>query len=266
VKDFLICKPTRWFFERALGMLAMFLFLGGWFYRDANTGYRQQNLIFAYHATFVEAGKTYKEQKHQGISAAQWKGFAENQSVSFGDDSSLVPTEAQAPTPWPAELCEASLLEEGHLKAWEAFTGRMKWNRKPPEKWHDAGSIREQWIVGHILMALAAITLFLLLRTLRRTMVLDGDTIITQDGRKVPIADLTQLDLRKWYTKGLAFAEYQQKSGKKGRIRIDGMTYGGFQKEKGEPAEQWMTLVRKQFHGELIEYASEETEEQPTEP
>jgi hypothetical protein len=138
----------------------------------------------------------------------------------------------------------------------------MKWNRKPPEKWHDAGSIREQWIVGHVLMALAAATVFVLIRTLRRTMVLDGDTIITQDGRRVAIAALTQLDLRKWFTKGLAFAEYQLESGKKGRIRIDGMTYGGFQKEKGEPAEQWMTQLRAQFRGEIIEYAQEETEEE----
>jgi hypothetical protein len=263
VKEKIICKPTRWFLERALGMLAMFLFLGGWFYHDAQTGYRQQNLMFVYHSTFVQAGKAYTERKQQGITPEEWQEFAKTQTIAFGDDLSLVPAEAQEKTPWPAELSQTDLLAEGHLKAWETFTERMKWNRKPPEKWHDAGSIREQWIVGHVLIALAVVTLFILVRTLRRTMILDGDTVITQDGRKVPIAALTQLDLRKWYTKGLAFAFYELETGKKGRIRIDGMTYGGFQKDKGEPAEYWMTQLRAQFRGEIIEYASEEAEEEP---
>ncbi len=123
---------------------------------------------------------------------------------------------------------------------------------------------RSASIVGHVLIGRAVVTIFILIRTLRRTMILDGDTIITQDGRKVPVASLTQLDLRKWYTKGLAFAFYQLESGKKGRIRIDGMTYGGFQKDKGEPAEHWMTQLRAQFRGEIIEYATEEAEEEPT--
>ena len=41
----------------------------------------------------------------------------------------------------------------------------------------------------------------------------------------------------------------------KGRIRIDGLTYGGFKKENDEPAERLMRLIRSRFSGEIIEYA-----------
>jgi hypothetical protein len=62
------------------------------------------------------------------------------------------------------------------------------------------------------------------------------------------------LDLRKWETKGLAFIDYDGPSGK-GRLRIDGLTYGGFKKEQGEPAERLMRHIRARFSGEVLEYA-----------
>ena len=88
-------------------------------------------------------------------------------------------------------------------------------------------------------------------------MSIDDQCIVTQEGRRVLLSELIRLDLRKWVTKGLAFAYYQTSDGKEGVIRIDGLTYGGFLKEQGEPAEQLMQLLRERFTGELIEYASE---------
>jgi hypothetical protein len=73
-------------------------------------------------------------------------------------------------------------------------------------------------------------------------------------GAPIPYADLKTLDLRKWETKGLAFIDYDGSSGK-GRIRIDGLTYGGFKKDQGEPAERLMKLIRSRFSGEILEYA-----------
>ncbi len=76
----------------------------------------------------------------------------------------------------------------------------------------------------------------------------------TQQGKRVPFTDFKTLDLRKWDTKGLAFIDYDGASGK-GRIRIDGLTYGGFKKENDEPAERLMQRIRSRFSGEIIEYA-----------
>jgi len=245
-------------------MLAMFLFLGGWFFKDASTGYRKENEAFFLSQAFAKAEKMLQLQQQEGlVTDAAWRDFASKQTVDFGDDPSLIPASVSRPMPWPQELHDSALLAKGQVAAWEAFTGRMQWDRKPPEKLHEASSIREQWYFAYGLSALALYTLFILLRTMRRRMSIEGAIITTQDGRKVPLAELTRLDLRKWGTKGLAFAYYPQGSGKEGRIRIDGLTYGGFQKDQGEPAEALMRELRARFTGEVIEYASEETAAEP---
>jgi hypothetical protein len=260
----IVCKPTAWFYQRALGMLAMFLFLGGWFFQDASTGYRKENQVFFLNRAFITAAAAFQQQQQEGmLTDAAWRDYAAKQTVDFGEDLSLIPASVTLPMPWPQELHDSALLAKGQVEAWEAFTGRMQWDRKPPEKLHEASSIREQWYFAYGLSALALYTSFILLRTMRRRMCIDEGIITTQDGRNVPVADLTRLDLRKWGTKGLAFAYYPQNGGKEGRIRIDGLTYGGFQKDQGEPAEALMRELRAHFTGEVIEYASEETTAEP---
>lgn len=58
-------------------------------------------------------------------------------------------------------------------------------------------------------------------------------------------------------TKGLAFAYARTPSGGERKLRIDGLTYGGFKPEQGEPAEQLMRALRENFTGEVIEYVTE---------
>lgn len=107
------------------------------------------------------------------------------------------------------------------------------------------------------------VALFVLLRTLRRSISVDGESVTDQTGKRVLFSDLKTLDLRKWETKGLAFIDYDGVSGK-GRIRIDGLTYGGFKKENDEPAERLMRQVRQRFSGEIIEYSAISSGESPT--
>lgn len=262
----IVCKPTPWFYQRALGMLAMFAFLGGWFFKDAHSGYREKNLIYLTHKALVTAIAEYEQKKKDGLlTQEEWKEYAVTQHVDIGDDLSLVPASVTPPVPWPPEFHDSTLLAKGQAAAWEAIGLRTEWDRKPPEKLHDAGSIREQWYFAYALTALALYCLFILLRTMRRSIRIDAETITTQEGRAVPLAELTRLDLRKWANKGLAYAYYPQGEGKEGRIRIDGLTYGGFQKERGEPAEALMVWLRKNFTGEIIEYAAEESADEKDE-
>ncbi len=240
-------------------MLAMFLFLGGWFIIDASTGYRQENQVYFLNRTFAQAASIHQKQQQEGmLTDESWKKFASQQTVDFGDDLTIIPASVTLPMPWPEELHDSTLLTKGQVEAWDAYTGRMKWDRKAPEKLHEAGSIREQWYFAYALCALALYALFILLRTIRRRIIIDDQKIITQEGRTVRLSELTRLDLRKWGTKGLAFAYYPLSNGKEGRIRIDGLTYGGFQKDQGEPAEALMERLRAHFTGEIIEYAAEE--------
>jgi hypothetical protein len=111
---------------------------------------------------------------------------------------------------------------------------------------------------------LSLVAAFFLLRTINRSISVDAATLTTQQGKRIPFADFKTLDLRKWETKGLAFIDYDGPSGK-GRIRVDGLTYGGFKKENDEPAERLMARIRANFSGEIIEYTSLTEPETPEE-
>lgn len=243
-------------------MLAMFLFLAGWFYKDASVGYRQKNEVFLTDQNFAKAAAEFEAQSKTGtLTPESWKAFAEKQTLVFDVEPSLLPKDLVQPKPWPAELQDHALMSQGHKAAWIKFTDPIGWSEKAPDKLMDQRTINEQWYFAYGLSALSLYTLFVLLRTMRRSIRVDEEKTVTQEGKSVPHSALTQLDLRKWMTKGLAFASYTLPDGSSGKIRFDGMTYGGFKKEEGEPGEQMMQLVRKHFKGELIEYAAEEDEE-----
>ena len=168
----------------------------------------------------------------------------------------MLPATLKLPMPWPEILHDYERMKP---LQWKHAVARILEAARaatpsPKEEPYDARKIKEQWVVFWVCLALAAGAAFILLRTLRRSIAADGEAITTQQGRRVPYTDLKTLDLRKWETKGLAFLDYDGPSGK-GRIRIDGLTYGGFKKENDEPAERLMRHIRARFSGELIEYA-----------
>lgn len=239
-------------------MLAMFLFLGGWFYKDASTGYRQKNLIFYYEKAFEKVANEYLADKNAGKSEADWMAKAASQTIQLGDDPTIIPAGTVNPAPWPPEMKDPAIISKGPAAAWDQCRAREKWN-KADEKIHDAASIREQWYYAYGLSALALYTLFIVIRTAGRKISADATAITTQEGRVVPYSALYELDLRKWLNKGLAFAKYKLPDGKSGVFRIDGLTYGGFKVEQNEPAEQLMRRIKEHFQGEIIDYETSES-------
>lgn len=256
--DLIICKPTQWFISRAAMMLAMFTFLGGWFYKDAKTGYRQKNEVFLMERAFQQAAQTYdRVSKEPGFTENRWKEFAAKQVVDFGADRQLLPDHLPEQVSWPEELQQVELIKQGPAVPWNAFTARLKWDSNAPEKLHDQRSINEQWYFAIGMGVLAVVTLVVLLRTIRRQVRIDHEKIISQTGEVVYFHQLKQLDLRKWGNKGLAFGTYVTDRGVTRRLRFDGLTYGGFKKQEGEPAEAMMQRIREHFSGEILEYADE---------
>jgi len=256
----IVCKPTPWFALRACAMLAMFSVFSVLFYIDGTTGYRKKNLEFYLHAAFQDAGAEYSKMKSdEGFSPDSWKAFAESQEVKLPKDSSLIPVGTPNPMPWPEILTDFERMKPGqpHL-LWQEYSGEKRMAKTPPKKPFDAGKIREQIIVFYICLALSLITLFFLIRTMRRTLSANHIALTTATGKTIPYADMKTLDLRKWDTKGIALIDYKGTSGT-GRARIDGLTYGGFKLENDEPAEKLMTLIRSNFSGEIIEYAAVES-------
>jgi len=253
--DKIECKPTPWFILRAVAMLLMFSVFAAYFAFDGAVGYRKKNKEFFIHASFKTARDEFESKNKDGaLTADAWKEYASKQSVKFPEDSYLLPKDLQQPMPWPAVLHDYEKMKPLQYNLlWQEYSGEHGYNKSPKEKPFSLREIREQWIFSGLCAVLSVVTLFFLLRTIRRSISADQEGIISQTGKRVPYGDLKTLDLRKWDTKGLAFADYDGASGK-GRVRIDGLTYGGFKKEAGEPAEKLMQLIRSRFSGEIIEY------------
>jgi hypothetical protein len=262
----IICKPTPWFLLRAGVILAMFSVFSVWFYIDGTTGYRQKNYEYYLHATFEKATSTFSKMNAETpLTEQTWREFASKQTVDFPKDSTVLPSDIELPEPWPEVLMDynqVKTLQHNHL--WRDFSGKLEYDEEPIEKPYDAGKIKEQFNVFFICVGLSLITLFFLLRTIRRSLIVDEKSLITADGKNIPYQSMRVLDLRKWATKGIAFIEYETPAGMK-RNRIDGLTYGGFSEKNNQPAEQLMSQIRSNFTGEIVDYGEEKTEDLETE-
>lgn len=262
--EIIVCKPTSWFVLRAVAMIAMFSLFSVLFYIDGTTGYRKKNLEHYLHEAFDQAGKDFNRMKTEGdLTPESWKGFAEKQTVYLPSDPSLLPLDTETPMPWPTVLTDYGRMKPGqpHL-LWQEYSGENRMSDTVKKKPFDAGEIQTQIRVFYICLSLALIALYILVRTMRRTLRADASTLTTATGKTIPYADMKTLDLRKWGTKGIAFIKYQGASGG-GRARIDGLTYGGFKTENGVSAEKLMAMIRANFSGEIIEYAVVEPENEP---
>ncbi len=260
--ELISCKPTPWFLLRAVVMLLMFGVFAVLFYLDGSTGYRKKNENYYLHKVFQTANDEFSKMNTEGsLDAAKWKNHAMAQSVSFPEDRSILPVSLKLPMPWPTVLHDFERMKSLQWNIlWREYSKENGLNSSPPEHPYDAKQIREQWIVFVICSILSAIAAFFLLRTIKRSISVDGEAITDQKGKRVLFTDLKTLDLRKWQSKGLAFIDYEGATGK-GKIRVDGLTYGGFKKENGEPAERLMERIRSHFSGEIIEYTSASSED-----
>lgn len=263
----IVCKPTPWFIFRAVVMFLMFGVFSVLFYIDGTTGYRKKNEVYYLHKTFQIANDEFSKMNTGGsLTAAEWKAHAEKQVVSFPKDTSVLPASIQLPMPWPPILHDFERMKPLQWNIlWREFTKEKGMSASASEKPYDAGKIAEQWVVFWICSGLTVIAVFFLLRTINRSISVDATSVTTQQGKRVLFTDFRTLDLRKWENKALAFIDYDGASGK-GRIRIDGLTYGGFKKENDEPAERLMQRIRENFSGEIIEYAKASEVEAAAEP
>ncbi len=246
-------------------MLTMFSAFAVLFYIDGSTGYRKKNEVFFLHKTFEAANRQFAAMNaNNPLTPEGWRRFAAKQVVIFPEDRSILPATMEYPMPWPEILRDFDKMKSLQWQnLWLEYSKARGFDAQAPEEPCDARKISQQWISFGVCASLAALAAFFLLRTYGRTLTADSTEIKTPQGRRIPYTDLKTLDLRKWETKGLAFLEYEGASGK-GRVRIDGLTYGGFKVENGEPAEQFMRLVRENFSGELLEYVPLKVDHPPT--
>lgn len=258
--DDIHCRATRWFLWRAVAMACLFFGFGFYFFYDGAVGYPRANEVFFAHRAFAEMGgrinsMTESEWKACVDQAAMWpvvpSGGAE---YALGEKGNLYPLPSGANAALPGVMRDyARVRKEGWFEyAWKAYSAERRFPLKPGEHPYDAAAVREQWLAGSVCMLLGLGAVFLLLRTQRRSMSFEGDRV-TAAGRCFRVADIRRVDLRSWKLKGLAFFTVETSAGER-RVRIDGMTYGGFEKSRGEPAERFMQAVLSRYKGDILHY------------
>lgn len=254
----IICKPTRDTFVRFGIVIAALLGFALYFFYDAATGYRRQNEAICSYRAFAALGESATR-----LSAAQWESALSGRGLIFAREEQgetlfidgngghyPLPSPCEAVRTLPPEASDHAAMSKSWSDCWAAYSARMHYPLKPGDHPHDEASIREQWYAGGIVGVLGIILLFFALRTRRRELSLRGDTV-TAAGRSFLLSDIECIDLRQW-GKGFKGVAYFRVGGK--RIRVDGMTYGGFSKEQGEPAETFMKAVLARYKGDIVEY------------
>lgn len=268
----IVCKPTKWFLWRALGTLAMFSVFTFLFIKDGKTGYRDKNYQYYMYESFKDAGESFESMKAAGgLSEAKWKEFASQQKLSVPEDRlDTLPRDPELSMALPSvvvggyAVLDAQQGKQGVVELWLEYSSLKEWGEDPGSKAYDAGNIRNQFIAAGVAGILAAIVLFILIRTSLRSIEADGEALYTQCGAKVPYADMTRVDKRKWENKGMAVVHYQE-DGVEKKAKIDGMVYGQFDEADGAPAEKLFALVLANFKGEILEYEELEDPEEGSE-
>lgn len=256
-------------------MLAMFGVFAFLFFKDWKFGYPEKNVQRFYYIAFERAKVEFSRHLQEEESASDWKSFAASQRVFVSpgageevkDVSKVVPADTDLDTPWPSILQDyetyKALYEEEKSSVvpvgWSDFAqsdGR-KWKEQVKDHLKNERTIGEQLWIGVLCSILFLGALFILFRTMGRSMSVDNEGFSPPGGAKIPFTAMRRLDVRKWDTKGLATVFYE-KDGSLKKAKIDGMVYGQFKKEEGEPAQKLFDKIRENFSGELIEFAAEE--------
>lgn len=248
----IICRPTRDTFVRFAVVLLAFFGFGLYFFYDGSTGYRKANEVYFSYQAFARLGADASQGLPWGTDRAQQPLIRAEQVEGelMTEGKYPLPADCAATRETPPEAADWAAMHKSWADCWTSYTARMHFPVKPAEHPFDKAAIREQWLAGGICMLISAGIIWLMLRTRSRVMALEGDTV-TAAGQQFRVADISRLDLRQW-GKGFKGVAYATVAGR--RIRMDGMTYGGFDPAAGQPAETFMQALLAQYQGEILEY------------
>lgn len=254
----IVCKATLDTFVRFGIVIAALLGFAVYFFYDGHIGYAKQNEAICSYRAFAKLGSVAAQH-----SAAGWQAMLSEQplirttneggqllATEEGENRYPLPADCEAARSCPLEALDHAAMNRSWSDCWAAYSKRMHYPIKPGDHPHDEGAIREQWYAGIAFTITGFVLLGLALRTHKRELSLRGDTV-TAAGQSFRLSDIECIDLRQWGT-GFKGVAYLTVGGKK--VRFDGMTYGGFNKEKGEPAEALMQAILAQYKGDIIEY------------
>lgn len=107
---------------------------------------------------------------------------------------------------------------------WEKYAASRGWTTEPPHRRFEKKDLAGQYICAGVAGAIGIFSLIFWLRARKMVIRSDADAVFTPSGKRVPYGSITQIDRRKWKSKGLATVFYSL-DGAKGRFVLDDAKY-----------------------------------------
>jgi len=198
-KAVIVCPVSRWYFRRIGLIAALFVGLGLYFFYDGAIGYPRAN----FHAALFEAfeagknGEPFEPLAFDGIADLEGK---------------------------REELRNAH--ETGSLGgSWAAFAAARHLGEARPDR-HSAGSIRQQFVFGWVLIGLTGVVGVYALIQRNRKLRVGADWLETPGGKRIDFSRIAGVDFSKW-DRGIALLEIAEPEGGSSQVKIDDYRYSG---------------------------------------
>jgi len=107
---------------------------------------------------------------------------------------------------------------------WEKVCLAKGWKTEPPHRRFEQKDIIGQYVFAGLTGAIGIFSLIYWLRARRSVIKSDPEAVFTPSGTRVPYESITEVDRRKWKSKGLATVFYLH-NGTKGRFVLDDAKY-----------------------------------------
>ena len=127
---------------------------------------------------------------------------------------------------WPRsnERWDAHEARKEKSGEWEKYCASRGWTTEPPHRRYAKADLVGQYVCATVAGAIGIFSLIFWLRARKMTIRSEADAVFTPSGKRVPYGSITDLDLRKWKSKGLATVFYSL-DGAKGRFVLDDAKY-----------------------------------------
>jgi len=111
------------------------------------------------------------------------------------------------------------------LREWREWTAEQGYPESLPKE-RTAADLREQRLIGGTLFVLAVLFAAWIAWSHTRSLRAEGETLIAPSGRRVPVDQVFAVDRRKWDSKGIAYARYEE-DGRRRKLALDDHKYAG---------------------------------------
>ena len=118
------------------------------------------------------------------------------------------------------------LKAQGRESEWPEVSEQNGWRRKPPEHAYEDSQIRQQFMFAGVAFAGSLFALGLLVLNLNRKLQADDEAVYSEKGQRVPFSAITSVSRKKWDSKGIAVA-YFQDNGRQRSLVIDDYKHAG---------------------------------------